>query len=368
MRYSLQFLIIIFFINISSAQSPCNDEAIMSVKGSWKKRSDALMNAGNQAQVISHIDAISNLFKTAYPEPKGIEAGWYRTMGGNPVINNNGPIPYQFNSLYFAWYCNTNVNKLLLGGETGTWAYAFVNSFSWFISNQYDLLIIKVNGENVYILPPIKGEWKGYPVYQASSHGDKGRCIILTYNNQVPWKPITQEQYLNALRKFWEKQKQASDDSYIKQEEGLKKGITETQNNKYLKQADKDKIIAGLQKDFDDLPKRKAISIAKSDKYWNDRFSIIDKYINQNVSSLQLPVIIDNQVVNDFKGNFSTLEKGGQMLITVDPNYFNKQLPRYAAQMIVLYWRWDNNAPGLNFKKEFEENFPVDKLKAMLDK
>ena len=187
----------IFFINIiiglglimmtnkTAAQQNCNDETIMNTKGSWKKRPDALMNAGNQGQAISHIDAISKLFQTAYPEPKGMEAGWYRTMHDNSLINN-GPIPYQFNSLFLAWYCNSNVNKLELGGETGTWAYAFVNSFNWFISRQYDLLLIKVNGEDVYILPPVKGEWKGYPLYQASSHGDKGRCIILTHNNKVP--------------------------------------------------------------------------------------------------------------------------------------------------------------------------------------
>ena len=32
----------------------------------------------------------------------------------------------------------------------------------------------------------------------------------------------------------------------------------------------------------------------------------------------------------------------------------------------VLFWRWENNAPGLYFKKKLEENFSVEKLKAML--
>ena len=168
---------LIMMTNKTTAQQNCTDETVMNTKGGWKKRADALMNAGNQGQAISHIDAISKLFQTAYPEPKGMEAGWYRTMHGNSLINN-GPIPYQFNSLFLAWYCNSNVNKLELSGETGTWAYAFVNSFNWFISRQYDLLLIKVKGQDVYILPPVKGEWKGYPLYQASSHGDKGRCII----------------------------------------------------------------------------------------------------------------------------------------------------------------------------------------------
>ena len=73
----------IFFINTiiglglimitskTAAQQNCNDETIMNTKGSWKKRPDALMNAGSQGQAISHINAISKLFQIAYPEPKG---------------------------------------------------------------------------------------------------------------------------------------------------------------------------------------------------------------------------------------------------------------------------------------------------------
>lgn len=352
--------------NIAVAQQPCDDQTLMNIKGSWKKRTDANM-ANNQAQVINHIDAVSNLFKVAYAEPKGMEAGWYRTMEGYP-LTNNGPQPYQFNSIYLGWYCDNYLHKVVLGDETGTWAYAFVNSFKWFLSKQYDLLLIKVNEQDVYILPPIKGEWKGYPVYQSSSHREKGRCIILTHNNQLPWKPITQEQYLHAVRSFWEKQKKTSDDGYIKYEENLRKGIGEIQNNKNLKQPDKDKIIASLQKDLDNHEKTKAKDIAKINKYREDKFSLIDKYINQNTASLQQPAIIENRYVDDFSGSFSTLEKGGQLLVTINGNYFNAALPRYAAQMIVLYWRWDNTVPALNFKKQFEENFPADKLKVMIDK
>jgi hypothetical protein len=359
-------ILFLLFANNLHAQEPCDDEIVMAIKSNWKKRSDALMKTDYQAQVISRIDAISNFFKTAYPEPKGMEAGWYRAMDGNPVIKN-GPMPYQFYSIYKDWYCNTNVKKLLLADETGTWAYAFVNNFYWFMSDQYDLLSIKVNADNVYILPPEKGKWKGYPIYQAHAHGDKGRCIILTHNNQVPWKPITQQQYLQALKSFWQKQKQDTDDGYIKQEEELKKRITAIQNST-LKQADKDVITAGLQKSLDDLPKRKTEFITKDNKYRNDKLSAVDKYISQNSSLLQQPAIMERRLAGDFDGSFSTLESGGQMLVTIDTVYFNKQLPRYAAQMIVLYWRWDNGAPSRNFKKEFEENFPIDKLKAMIDK
>ena len=160
MKKIITIIILLFFVNANLfAQQPCNDEIIMNIRSNWKKRPDALMKTDYQAQVISRIDAISNFFKLAYPEPKGMEAGWYRTMNGNPVIKN-GPMPYQFYSIYQDWYCNTNVKKLLLADETWTWAYAFVNDFSWFISDQYDLLSIKVNADKVFVLPLKKGNGK----------------------------------------------------------------------------------------------------------------------------------------------------------------------------------------------------------------
>ena len=357
----------LFFINCLAAQTPCNNETITAIKGNWKKTSDALMVSTNQAKVIAHIDAMSELFKTAYPEPKGIEPHWYRTMGGHPIINN-GPQPYQYNSLYLPWYCNKTLNKPELNEETGTWAYIFVNGFGWFISDQYDLLLVKVNNQNVYFLPPVVDEWRGYKVYRASSHGNMGQCIILLHNGQLPWKPITQQQYLQAVRSNWEASKRGQDSAYDRTEANMRKVISNTQNNKYLKQEDKDKIIAALQKDLDEQPKKKADGLASSNKYWGDKFKIMDNYITQHGSSLQDPAILETRYASDFRGSFSTLEKGGQLLVTVNPSYFNKQLPAYAAQLIVLYWRWDKNPASMNFKKEFEANFPLEKLVAMLDK
>ncbi len=117
----------------SFGQQPCNDEIIMAVKGKWAKRPDANMKAGNQVQITSRIDKMQQLLLAAYPNPKGIEAGWYRSMGGyNSSVTNNAE-SYVLNALFKAYYCNTNVNKLLLGVETGTWFYVWANKFSWFV-------------------------------------------------------------------------------------------------------------------------------------------------------------------------------------------------------------------------------------------
>jgi len=131
-RCVLLAMTLLFVTHTTTAQQACDDQTLLNIKGSWKKRTDANMG-NNQAQAANHIDAISKLFQTAYSEPKGMEAAWYRTMGGDPLINN-GPVPYQFNSLYLGWYCDNYKHKVVLGDETGTWAYAFVNCFNWFMS------------------------------------------------------------------------------------------------------------------------------------------------------------------------------------------------------------------------------------------
>ena len=171
---------------------PCTDEIIMAVKGKWTTKPNADMKAVN-SQAIIRIDKMQKMLEAAYSDPKGMEARRYQPSTNKPLIEN-GPVSYRLISGFFSYYCNKNVNKLLMGGETGTWANTFVNGFGWFISDQYDLLSIKVNGDNVYVLPSVKGKWKGYPIYEATADRDKGRCIILTHNNQVPWKPITQQQ------------------------------------------------------------------------------------------------------------------------------------------------------------------------------
>ena len=84
-------------------------------------------------------------------------------------------------------------------------------------------------------------------------------------------------------------------------------------------------------------------------------------------NELQQPAIVDNNYVSFFK-KFTTEEKGGRMMVFINNDYFNLQLPRYAPQLIVLYWSWDKYSAGVNFNKAMEENFQVNKLKEMIDK
>ena len=67
---------------------------------------------------------------------------------------------------------------------------------------------------------------------------------------------------------------------------------------------------------------------------------------------------------------FSSEANGGYMLVTENPKYFRKDLPKYVPQLIVFSiskMRWWFT-PKIDPIKILEEKFPIEKLQAMIDK
>ena len=78
--------------------------------------------------------------------------------------------------------------------------------------------------------------------------------------------------------------------------------------------------------------------------------------------------------VNEGVPIFFSRAEGGKMLVTENPAYFRKDLPKYAPQFMVVYWEWVSDFPmyggaqGAYYRKMIEKNFPIEKLQAMIDK
>jgi hypothetical protein len=98
-------------------------------------------------------------------------------------------------------------------------------------------------------------------------------------------------------------------------------------------------------------------------------------------SLLKSPAAVGGVTEAQINGNgstiFSTEKDGGSTLVTENPDYFKKNLPRYIPQYFVMHWQWW----GLNaettvrrfaapeyFAKMINEKFPVEKLQAIIDK
>lgn len=310
------------------------DDSIMNVKGTWSTRA-AFYPTPNQSRPANlfpvlnkKVDSIAAIFRQAYPNLRGTNAFWYSSLDEG-ALYNGGPWSYAYRSGFMYYYYNTAYKKIVPTGETGTWAYAFVNRVFWLFDQTQ--MNIEADGQKraVWIFPHEKGEWNGYTLYEPVTHGGEyASAIMLTKNGRLPYKPISQLQYLQALRKIREKEKQESN-------------------------AKVDKSLAQV--------------LQKQNEFWDKELKIIDDYINNtDKATLSQQAIVSNWRI--FKGSFPTLkDKHAYKLVYIDPEYFNNKLPSYTPQFIVVYWRWNNNAPGRYFKQQFEQNFRAERLKAMIE-
>jgi hypothetical protein len=65
---------------------------------------------------------------------------------------------------------------------------------------------------------------------------------------------------------------------------------------------------------------------------------------------------------------FITEKEGGKMLVTENPAYIRKDLPKHVPQFFIVYWTIGPGDPGEDLRKRIVEYFPIEKLQAMIDK
>jgi hypothetical protein len=360
-----------FYINISKL---CGGmDSIWSRKGTWKKHEDAVIfpdktfPKNQYGQLNSRIDKIAPLIREALPDLSGFEPRWYRVIDGTSYIPD-GPVPYEFSSLYFTYYCNDNLKKILLGGETGNWIYVYFNHLAWFCYKEVDDWNINDDGRmiRVYTLPPKVGKWKGMTLY-APHTNEFDRAVVIAHDGKLPWHSLTQKQYLTGLKNKWQTELQKQMNSYDENEEKMKKEIDKVSNSTSPQAP---KIKQQLEQQLKDFQAKKEGYKSSSRKFYDEEIKYIDNYFaNASAETLEQVAIIDPKYnALKFRGTFGDEDNGGTKLIAVGAKYFNKDLPRYVPQFMVLYWRWTEDPVSLRFKEQFEENFPLEKLKAMIDK
>jgi hypothetical protein len=370
------FFLLLFATNLF-AQELCSEEIIMAVKGKWAKRPDATMKAGNQTQITGRLDKMQRLLQAAYPEPKGLEAAWYRSMGGyNSSVSDNAD-SYVLNALFKTYYCNSNVKKLLLGTETSNWFYVWVNKFSWFAGKDDNFL---VENKPVYLLTKKLGELHGFPLYAGNDNSTSNtgttfsKTILISRPGQLPYSPISRKQYLLAFLKNKEEQHKQYTGNLLKmavrsdaEEEAYKQQqierIANQERNEQTKERAKANFLRGYktakQHQQDDINRVKEV-------YQRDIKAAQDYLANAANDELAKPAYVENSYSGYFK-EFAN-EKKGLMMVQVNSLYFNNKLPAHVPQFLVVYWRWNTEKPSLDFADHIETNFNFTALQAMLDK
>jgi hypothetical protein len=204
---------------------------------------------------------------------------------------------------------------------------------------------MRVDGRPIKMMPVLMGKWKGYDLY-SPENGSSRKMVLLHREGMLPYIPVTRKQYLDksieCLQRFFDKSIKA-----YEQPEGFVA---------LMDKKEKDEQIKKQQKLRDDVL-----------KYYRDELDATTK-----AGLLEAPAIIFGDIMPVLTQYpiFTTQEKGGKMLVTENPAYIKKDLPKYIPQLIIYRMEYGRIGPdpAKDPYKLFEQDFPIEKLQAMIDK
>jgi hypothetical protein len=246
---------------------------------------------------------------------------------------------------FFPYFCNqSNPKEIWRGypGETGTWFSVFANSLTAALMN-LDEDDITIDGYAVCRRMPLIKKLREFELLGIDestmpiSTGGIVRYVVVHRKGMLPYIPVTRKQYLKKcipyVESWWDKS--------IKSFEEMPEQDNKNEQLKKLKQ-NRDEVLKTYREE-------------------------LEKTTSQGL--LDAPAIVqflwDPLLQNP--GIF-TDEKNGWLLVIQNPEYMRKDLPKYVPQLFVVSWKWNEWKPQADLAKLIEEEFPFDKLQAMIDK
>ena len=386
MKKQIPLLILLFFNCLFSwsqsyivkTTTPCNKELLLKTPGRWFKPTEndygkAKVTSQQRQELMNRLNTIDKWVHDFYPSPTAVDAQpFYFTndkyfasqlkleklqngklrgteFNGTPVIF------YSYTAKFCGYHCGTEANELMLGHgcENSTNISIEMNGLdAIFIGlwlDDYFGEFMRVDGRPIKMLSPIVGKWKGYDVYNSNGIYNPNEKIVFLLHREgmLPYISVTRKQYLDryfeCLQIFFNNLIKSSE-----YPEGLAllmdKKEREEQTNKIKKQ--KDDVMKYYQTELEATTKAGLLDAPAI--LFGDIMPVLTQY----------PI-------------FTTQEKGGKMLVTENPAYFKKDLPKYIPQLII-YEIDDCKVcyvdPSLNPYKLIDDNFPIEKLQAMIDK
>ncbi|HET6271661.1 MAG TPA: hypothetical protein VFG32_01645 [Bacteroidota bacterium] len=390
---------------ITTTTANCDDKLYMSLDGKWKTKHDYPGSPGfsktEQQETFKRLDAVHKLVFEAYPEPKGVDAVWHRTQIANSFfaqkikyrkepdgsftgddINGNSTGKYSYTASFFHYYCFNDAPKreVRVSGETSTWLSIDVNAaLPGLGSKGSDMDNMTIKGYQVYQRYPAKETWKAYEFFhQPGSYNFRG--VLICRRGSQPYLPVSRKQYLDYcipwLDKFYDQMLQG----ILSEMPVRSKEEQEATKNKWLNKIDQDyknnptKKEAARKNYLDSYRTDEQLRDEKKDKVMKLKATTLKLYEKEMEKTTREGLLDSPAIIYDWHPVtadipiFMTEAEGGGMLVTANPSYWRKDLPKYAPQIIWMHWTWNSGAVGENFRKRIEEYFPIEKLQAMIDK
>lgn len=370
-------LLILFNVQLLWSQgfvkitTPCSEEFLQNVPGRWISLADALyakISKPQQQEIFNRLDKIHQFVFNIYPSPLGIDAVHSRFTSdeqfayqvkldhladGNTSENLLNGVPvvmYSYTAFFCKYSCGREKYEMMPGypSETGEEVKIVANSLTFLPRSSGGPYEMNVDGREIRLMPVVKGNWKGYTLY--TPEPSSGVTFVLLHREgMLPYVPVTRKEYLKLSI------------SYI--------------NNLYDKWiSDVDKTA----KTFIDAGMSDAKTIKdKKEQFEKQRKDALKHYQDELTATTAAGLLdaraiipLDMCDLDPTRPIFTTDDAGGRMLVTQNPAYFRRDLPKYVPQFFVLSFEeawWSpkqKNAP----LKAVQENFPIEKLQAMIDK
>ena len=390
---------------ITTTTANCDDKLYMSLNGKWKKGQDVAGSPGfsktDQQESTKRLDSIHKLVFEAFPEPMGLDAVWHRDQIANAFwaqqikysrkpdgsvgaddLKGISTATYSYTSRYFRYYCFNDAPKreVKVDGETGTWLIVEINPTMAGVGNGTTLDSMTINGLPVYQRSPAKERWKGYEFFYQPGGSPNFRGVMIYRRGGQPHLPVTRKQYLGYcipwLDKFYDQMVQITlaemplrsqeEEDAIKNK-WLNKIDQDYKNNPTKKEAARKNYLDSYRSDQQLREEKKDILV----KQKVQTLMLYEKELEKTTRDglLDSPAIVRewHPLTADIP-IFMTEAEGGGMLVTLNPAYWRKDLPKYVPQFIWMYWNCQPLAATQDLKKRIEEYFPIEKLQAMIDK
>ena len=291
-------------------------------------------------------------------------------------INGVPVVLYWYEDYFGRYSCVYNDNHKMMRGlpsEDAEWFFVYANKLT-LLAGEVPLYI---DGRKVQMMPAVKGNWKGYTLYYIPFQGTAQTMVLLHRDGMLPYIPVTRKQYLDIaipyITKFYDDQVADLDKipvRSIEEQEAIKNKTIEEYKKKYPGNPGPLRYyLDTYTTDQQQLEKKKNIIL----KSKNDDLKKYQDELERSTKNgmLESPAIIAGSVeMMSERPVFTPEEQAGYMLITENPNYFRKDLPKWVPQLFVLTFEEREWAAKLKKDplKAVEEDFPIEKLQAMIDK
>jgi hypothetical protein len=357
----------------AEAQS-CTRESVAALPGTWRENPPNLVLASDSAPaalyptILARLAPVAAMLREAYPEPRGTAAEGYMSIRRFGPELASGPAQYGYVSLYKTWLCS-RAGEVSLAGETGNWAYVFVNSLHYLLDEVLDKpLIVDGRPTRVWMLARRIGTLRGSTLYEPWMGLDHGRALVFAREGRFPWTPVSQKQYLDALASWFRQQAVETSDAVDNLIRNMEQAIAEARQN--VPADIRDAVVAEMERALADARAQQPSSAAKLAVGVAEELKLIADYqASHSEAELAQPAVLPAGMTFGFNGAFGTESDGGHMLVRTDESYFRSDLSADAAQLVTLLWKWENgNLASDAWRDALERLFPIDRLRAMVDR